>query len=80
MTWGEKLEKIILLERKLQDESIELKITQYGLVFVEKSMSEMKRENLITKIKNFTKIKKKLIYASKLKSNVIEKYIRKKKM
>ena len=47
----EKSGKLILLERRLRDKSMESKITQFRLVFVEKSRSEMKRENMIIKRK-----------------------------
>ena len=58
---------------------MEYKITQFRLGFKEKSRSEIRRENLISKREKMTQFYKiKLINASLLKSNVIGWKIRKK--
>ena len=55
------------------------KIGKFGFLFVEKSRSEIKRENSIGKREKLTKFCKiEIIYASKLKSNIIRRKIGKK--
>ena len=56
MNWGEKLEKLIFLESKLQDESMKSKVTQFGYVFTEMLRCEIKRENSIAKREKRTKL------------------------
>ena len=46
MKCGEKLGKFIDLERKLEGESMEIKILEFGSRFVEKSTSEVDRNFL----------------------------------
>ena len=41
MNWGEKLGKMVVLERWLKDLSTESKITRFGLVIAEKSKMEV---------------------------------------
>ena len=41
--------EIAFLERRLQEESTELKFTSFGSVVAEKSRTEKSRENLIAK-------------------------------
>ena len=43
MNWGEKLGKMVFLERRLQNESTESIIIEFGLDFTEKSKFEVKR-------------------------------------
>ena len=67
VNWGEKLGNFIFLERRLQDKSRNKKLLK-----MEKSMREIRRDNLIAKREKITKFHKiRLIYASKLKSNII---------
>ena len=74
MNCCEKLEKLVFLERKLQEKSIKSKITQFGLIFVEKLRSELQKEKSFMKREKMLKIHKfQIIYLSKLKSNVIGK-------
>ena len=74
MTWREKLGKINILKIRLQEKYMESKITQCGLVFVEKLNREMRREKSIAKRDKMIKLRKfKLIYEYKLKCNVIGK-------
>ena len=52
---------MVYLERKLKDESMESKITRFGLVFVEKSKNEvdknfLKLDHKITKINDEIKL------------------------
>ena len=62
------ISEIVFFAKKTPQKSMELKFTQFELVFVEKSRSKIKRENLIAKIEKLNKIRKiKLIYRSKLK-------------
>ena len=72
MSEDEKLGRLIVLERRIQDKSMESKITQFEYVNMEKSRSKINRENSIMKREKLMKICKiKLINASKLISNVI---------
>ena len=41
---GEKLGILVYLERRLQEKSTESKITRFGLIFAEKSRSEIEEE------------------------------------
>ena len=43
MNWDEKLGKMVFLERRLKDLSVESKITRFGLVITEKSKMEVER-------------------------------------
>ena len=63
MNWREKIGKLIFLERRLQDKSVEEKITQFKSVFMEKLKSKIKRENLFSKREKMNKFNKiRLIY------------------
>ena len=68
-----KLEKLVFF-RKNNPRRIHRikKITQFGLVFIEKSGAKIKREYFIVKREKLSKNHKiKLIYVSKLKYNII---------
>ena len=56
MKCGEKLGKLIYLERRLEGKSIESKIIKFGSRFVEKSSSEVER-NLKMKVLQKIEIK-----------------------
>ena len=43
MNWGEKLGKMVILERRLQIDSTESRIIEFGLDFAEKSKFEVER-------------------------------------
>ena len=43
MNWGEKLGKMVFLERRLQIDSTESRIIEFGLDFAEKSKFEVER-------------------------------------
>ena len=61
-----------ILERRLPDESTKLKITQFELVFEEKSWSKRRKENSIVKREKIIKFYKiNLVYLLKLKYNGI---------
>ena len=65
MNWGETLQKLIFLAKKLQDGFMKSKITQFILVLIEKPWSKIRREKLIMKIEKIIKLYKiKLIDAS----------------
>ena len=49
MNWGGKLGKMVFLERRLKDLSVESKITRFGLVITEKSKMEVERNFGIAK-------------------------------
>ena len=55
MNWGEKLGKMVFLEIRLQNESMESRIIEFGLDFAEKSKFEVER-NFLT-LKSWFKMK-----------------------
>ena len=50
MNWGEKLGKMVFLERRLQIDSTESRIDEFGLNFAEKSKFEVERNFRTLKI------------------------------
>ena len=59
MNWGEKLGKMVDLERYLKDLSTESKITRFGLVIAEKSKSVV-GQNFQNREEHKSKLKTKL--------------------
>ena len=58
---GEKLRKLIFLERRLQEKSTESKISQFRSIFSKKSRSETRRSKLFMKREKIIKFHKFLL-------------------